>query len=95
MKFPSYLSRIFQYYSLHQYSSNIMQSSSGQTPTAVWLLDVSTCGRLRPLRLPPRHPVADARFGEDVGGVVRVIAQLAADLLRRGAAASRRSSSCR
>ena len=34
--------------------------------------------------LPLRHPVADARLGEDVGGVVRLVSQLAAEVLRCG-----------
>ena len=36
-------------------------------------------------RLRLGHPVADSRLGEDVGGVVRVVAQLAAELAYDGA----------
>ena len=40
---------------------------------------------LRLRRLALGHPVADARLGEDVGGVVRVVAQLAAEAAYDGA----------
>ena len=40
---------------------------------------------LLPQPLPLGHPVAHPRLGEDVGGVVRVIAQLAAELTYDGA----------
>ena len=45
-----------------------------------------TLPRLRmTLRLPSRHPVADAGLSQDVGGVVRIIAQLAPYLAYHGA----------
>ena len=55
--------------------------------SSVWQRHRPTSFRLPslPLPLPLWHPVAHPRLGEDVGGVVRVIAQLAAELAYDGA----------
>ena len=47
------------------------------------------------LFLPLRHPVADAGLGEDVGGVVRVVAQLVMEGAYNGAPVTRWSSRAR